>query len=813
MSIRQSILLLVLLSLVSICSIGGYAVVQSSSSANQVKTITDRVVPSALASADLVSLLKDVQLATIYFVDAPKNSDSDSAQKTLSERKTQLQQGLELQLQQANSTTQKAVVSEAKDELDGYFSAIDASIKLKLEGKDDLAQSNLAANVFVYERELRQVLDTLRTEKNRTKDDAITVLKKNLSDTVRILSAVTLLALILLAGLGILLYRRITLPISRMQVMMTDIATSQDFSRRLPLDREDEIGRSIAAFNTMIAKIQESSSLLKQKSADIQSMLQNIPQGILTIVQGNTIHPEYSAYLESILEVNQIDHCNVMEVVFSGSTLGANVLSQVEATIAACIGEDLMNFEFNEHLLITEFEKVMADGTRKIIELNWSPIANEAGCTDRLLLSLRDVTELRMLAAEANQKKHELEIIGEIISLSQEKFYEFIENSMNFINENHQLIAQHSTLDSDVVAQLFRNMHTLKGNARTYGLAHLANKVHATEQTYAALRKQDSSMTWDQQRLLVELAEVQAFLEQYARINEESLGRRGPGRRGNVERYLLVDKQQIQDTIRRLEAVNVSNLHELLEVREAVHQVLRSLGTESLHAVLKDIIDSLPSLAQELEKPAPQIHIHANGFVVKNQAASVLKNVFMHLIRNSLDHGIEPTPLRIAEGKPETGTLTITLQPNGPMMDISLTDDGRGLALDNIRTSALEKGLLSDQDTPKDSDIAKVIFKPGFSTAKSVTNVSGRGVGMDAVLNFVKREGGTVDLRFTDNRIGSKYRSFELVVALPVSHFVNMNEKDFLSHYVHFGQQSNAPSGTNPQALQPFWIDEENILA
>ncbi len=812
MSLRQSIMLLVLLSLVSLCSIGGYAIYQSSSSASQVRTITDQVVPSALASSDLVSLLKDVQLATIYFVDTPKNSDSENNKRVLAERKSQLQLGLEQQFQQANSTTQKAIVNEAKDELEGYFSAIDTSIKFKLDGKDDLAQSNLAANVFVYERELRQVLDTLRTEKNRTKDDAIAILKKNLSHTVGILSAVTLLALLLLASVGILLYQRIVRPISRMQIMMTDIASSQDFSRRLPIDREDEIGRSVVAFNTMIEKIQESSALLKQKSTDIHSMLQNIPQGILTIVPGNIIHPEYSAYLESILETSQIGHHPVMDVVFSGTSLGANVLSQVEAAISACIGEDLMNFEFNEHLLVTEFEKVMPDGRKKVIELNWSPIVNDSACTDRLLLSLRDVTELRMLVAEANEKKHELEIIGEIISLSQEKFYECMKSSMNFLEENRQLIQEHKNHDHNVIAQLFRNMHTLKGNARTYGLAHLANIVHATEQTYDALRKQDSSASWDQATLLGELATVKDTLVHYTTLSEDRLGRKGPGRRGSVDRYLLVDKHQIQETIRRLESVNVSNLHELLEVREAVHRVLRMLGTESLHDVLKDITDSLPSLAQELEKPTPNILIDARGYVVKNQAASVLKNIFVHLIRNALDHGIETPTVRSATGKPVSGTLTITMQPNGQMMELCLADDGQGLALNKIHASAKEKGLLSAQHSHTDREIAQTIFRPGFSTASVVTNVSGRGVGMDAVLNFVKREGGAVDIRFTDNRTGSDYRAFELVVSLPLNHFVNMNTKEFVTHYAHPGPNTH-PAGNSGHALKPFWIDEENILA
>ena len=87
---------------------------------------------------------------------------------------------------------------------------------------------------------------------------------------------------------------------------MSEIASSQDFTRRVPVGRIDEIGHSIVAFNGMIEKIQESSAQLKQKTADIQAMLQNMQQGILTVIDGAVIHAEYSAYLEDIFETKDI---------------------------------------------------------------------------------------------------------------------------------------------------------------------------------------------------------------------------------------------------------------------------------------------------------------------------------------------------------------------------------------------------------------------------------------------------------------------------------------------------------------------------
>lgn len=782
MNIRQRITLLVVLTFVAISSIGGYAIMRSRSSESEVRSVTEGVVPSALASADLVSQLKDVQLATVALVSAPNANLAAQAKESLTSRKSKLQDGLTLQLKQATGVAQTGLVEQATESLANYFSAIDDTAALKLAGQTALAEANLSATVGEYLKEIESIVDTLRVEKNRSKDSAIETLNASLSATVAIISAVTLIAVVAIAGIGMLLYRQIVIPISGMQAMMSEIASSQDFTRRVPVGREDEIGRSTMAFNTMIAKIQENSSLLKQKTTDIQTMLQNMPQGILTVDKGNKVHPEYSAYLETILETGDIAGRDMMDLVFADTNLGPDMLAQIEAACGACIGEDAMNFDFNEHLLVGEIEKKMADGRVRILDLNWSPIIDEDNTTVRLLLCVRDVTELRKLAAEANDQRRELEMIGEILAVSQEKFFQFIDSATKLIDSNEQIIHAHPTIkDADAITHLFRNMHTIKGNARTYALRHLTNTVHEAEQTYDDLRKPYPDIAWDQASLLEELSAVRELVARYARINEVSLGRKGPGRRGNVDRYLLVDRKQIDESLHRLETVNTGNLHELLAARDSVRKVLRLLGTESIAETLAGVFDSLPSLAMELDKVPPMIEIEDNGYVVRNQASGMIKNVFTHLIRNSMDHGIEIPEERLEQGKPAAGTIHLELDVSDGEFLISLADDGRGLAMSRIRAMVIDKGFVAADDTLSDEEIANHIFRPGFSTAEKVTEISGRGVGMDAALNFIKRENGKVEIRFLDDSVGASFRRFETVVTLPEAHVVHVDDSHRLA--------------------------------
>ena len=517
---------------------------------------------------------------------------------------------------------------------------------------------------------------------------------------------------------------------------------------------------------TLEKRVAERTAQLRQKTNDIQAMLQNMPQGVMTVLPGGVIHPEYSAYMETIFETKDIGGQNLMQLVFTNTSLGSNDLSQVDAAVGSCIGEDLMNYEFNSHLLVTDFNITLPNGAAKSLSLSWSPIADENDTVEKLMLCVRDVTELKRLEGEAGAQKRELEIIGEILAVSQEKFQDFIESSYKFVAENEEIIRKTPQKDLDAIGLLFRNMHTIKGNARTYGLLNMTNVVHETEQEYDDLRK-DEEKVWDQDALLNQLALVHASVDEYHKINDVKLGRKGPGRRGNVERFLMVEKDQVARAMALIKAANEGDLADARQALSEVERTLRLIGTEKIDTVLAGIVESMPSLAKELGKEAPQVSIADNGIVVRNQAIGLLKNVFTHLFRNSMDHGLETAEARQAAGKSPVGHIQLEAALDASVLTLKLHDDGRGLAVGRIRQKAIENGVLGEGETRSPEEIANLIFASGFSTADKVTEVSGRGVGMDAVRGFLQKEGGNVAIHFTDNKVGSDQRAFELVITLP----------------------------------------------
>jgi HPt (histidine-containing phosphotransfer) domain-containing protein len=516
--------------------------------------------------------------------------------------------------------------------------------------------------------------------------------------------------------------------------------------------------------------VAERTEQLHEKTVDIQAMLQNMRQGILMIQPNGLVHPEYSRFLEQILETKDIAGKAALPLILDGVALGSDAQDSFETAVASCIGEDSMNFSFNGHLLITECDKRMPDGRIKALNLGWSPICSDDDVVDKLMVVIRDVTELRRLEAEAGQQKRELEMIGQILTVNQEKFHEFVDSARGFVKENEALLHAADERHPDLISQLFRNMHTIKGNARTYGLLHLTNLVHEAEQTYDELRH-DPDKEFDKQTLMSHLKDVLTSIEEYASLNEIKLGRKGPGRRGSAERYVMAEKMHIDAMLVAL--IQAETAQDADSLRAALKQAqlgLQVIGTEPIQSVLDGVFASLPSLAKELDKEPPQLVVRDHGIVIRNQIADLLRNVFVHLYRNSLDHGIERPAERASQGKPAFGMIELALELTHGRLIFRLRDDGRGLALKFIRQKAVEKGLIDEKSDMPDDAVAQLIFASGFSTADAVTEVSGRGVGMDAVKDFVQREGGTIVLSFTDEKAGADFRAFETVISMP-EHF------------------------------------------
>jgi two-component system chemotaxis sensor kinase CheA len=153
-------------------------------------------------------------------------------------------------------------------------------------------------------------------------------------------------------------------------------------------------------------------------------------------------------------------------------------------------------------------------------------------------------------------------------------------------------------------------------------------------------------------------------------------------------------------------------------------------------------------LSNDLGKPI-EFEMHGAETELDRQVLELIKDPLTHMVRNSADHGIELPAERRAAGKPERGTVRLSAWHEGGHILIEVADDGRGLDVGRIKAQAVARGLASEADVDKlsDAQIFQFIFTPGFSTASTVTSVSGRGVGLDVVRANIDQIGGTIDVK------------------------------------------------------------------
>ncbi|MDR1179307.1 MAG: chemotaxis protein CheA [Spirochaetales bacterium] len=181
---------------------------------------------------------------------------------------------------------------------------------------------------------------------------------------------------------------------------------------------------------------------------------------------------------------------------------------------------------------------------------------------------------------------------------------------------------------------------------------------------------------------------------------------------------------------------------------------------------IAQIFSRFPRLVRDLSKSLSKkinLVIEGEDTELDKSVIDDLLDPLIHCVRNSIDHGIEEPAARVAVGKPEEGTILLKASNEGNMIVIQVCDDGKGIDVDAVRKKAVEKGLIHPSKNLTDVEAFNLIFEPGFSTAKSVTNISGRGVGLDVVRTMIGKVNGTVSIA-SERGKGSRF-----IIKLPLT--------------------------------------------
>ncbi|HTV19949.1 MAG TPA: ATP-binding protein, partial [Polyangiaceae bacterium] len=366
-----------------------------------------------------------------------------------------------------------------------------------------------------------------------------------------------------------------------------------------------------------------------------------------------------------------------------------------------------------------------------------------------VLVTLRDVTLVRGLAHSVARAEREATLIARILDAGLPKFLAFCAASREKLAEASDLLSSPAALGEMGIESVSRTLHTIKGNAGMLALDAVVRAAHDAEDLCRphgdAGPGAERAAARDAVRALAELV-----------ADQEALAKRKLGApAATCDARQARQLQGLAAIEARLADASEPETPLLAELRA----IIDGLTGVPLHELFEDAARNLPDLARELGRAAPLVECDDAGLRLASEWAPVLADALVHVLRNALDHGIEPADERLATGKPARGRITLRAEKSERSVRLRIGDDGRGLALERLRQKA-------DGQPCTDEELAELIFAFGFSTARQVSTFSGRGVGMDAVRSELRRRGGDARAEFT-GPARDGYRPFVLVLSLP----------------------------------------------
>lgn len=352
---------------------------------------------------------------------------------------------------------------------------------------------------------------------------------------------------------------------------------------------------------------------------------------------------------------------------------------------------------------------------------------------------------------------------------------------------------------AELLSALFRVVHTIKGTTGFLPFRRLEAVAHAAESLLAQIRRGGVQTSRDVVDALLEVADAmramfgsieasgtegdESYVDLVARLDrltwpdaEEPAARvvadepvheaQDPSRRRNAEDPTIRVDVTLLDSLMNLVGELVLTRNQVVQrvgtgadadLRN-VSQRLALLTTELQDGIMQARLQpidtvwrSLPRLVRDLAGQlgkSVRLEMHGRDVDLDRTILEAIKDPLTHMVRNAVDHGIEPPEERVLAGKPAEGLLVLRAYHEGGLVTIELTDDGAGIDPEQLRRVGVRRGVVTAEAAEHlhGRDLLDVVFRPGFSTAGQVTNVSGRGVGMDVVRTNIEKIGGTVDL-------------------------------------------------------------------
>ena len=449
--------------------------------------------------------------------------------------------------------------------------------------------------------------------------------------------------------------------------------------------------------------------------------LTTIKEGLLLIDENYIIMNQYSEYLTDMFERIDIQDESFIDLIYADTDKSGDERKELERFLNFLFHNKTADLEMIMDLNPFKSKKIIIrkdDAVVREIIVNADFIRiNDKDTVEFVMVIFEDITDIlnfeKQLLDQKTKYQQEVESISAIIKSGPSLFINYLDESGVILNEISSNIR--NLHDTKKLNHVFRQAHSLKGSSKHLELNHISSVSHRIEDILIEVRDNPEDVP-------------QNFIE------------------------------QIEDLIAELFA-EFENLNIMIDKLKGFSMIRNVTTTMEKKNFLDEFLNSLPSMAESIAKDLDKnVTLEILNELDEIPFLSKIKNPLIHMLRNCIDHGIEDQFERLTKGKEITGRIILRLYKTDIYYNIEIKDDGSGVNFENVRRKAIEKNLIAENDdTVTRADLLKLIFTPGFSSKGKVTELSGRGYGLDIVKDAAEQLNGKV-IFYTKIDIGTRIR-------------------------------------------------------
>ncbi|HNY10441.1 MAG TPA: ATP-binding protein [Candidatus Wallbacteria bacterium] len=499
-----------------------------------------------------------------------------------------------------------------------------------------------------------------------------------------------------------------------------------NFSNPMPIHEDEQLGKISSAFNMMLETVDHTFKNLDaevaKRSSELKMLMGNVKIGIFSINREFRVNREYSKECLKIFECSEIGGMNFFDLVHVYGS-------------AHDFKENIKKF-FDLYFLNSGIDSESLNALNPIAEYKWNekylqftmfPVFSltSGNGVENILIQVEDVTSNKMLQLEISQKDMEARQIRKMV-LDRDAFFDFMAETSKMINSIKRF--ENERIGMEAVSEIYRVAHTIKGGAGCFELSAVVDLMTKFEDDLDKIIKSAKLGPNETEKVKSGIALAEKVFAETRNYSSRIFGRRSFDA-GAVEfRYKKSELDKMVGEVR-------ANCNDQTALKKSLSQFY----CIPARRVFAKSFAMVAPLAQKLEK-AVVLNLEGEETGLTYLFSDKLSEVMLHLLRNSIDHGIESPEERLSTGKPEEGVISVKISKDQQRFKLEVSDDGRGLDAEKIAASALDKRIITGEQAASLTEAEKLnlIFMPGFSTRSDVTTTSGRGIGMDIVKNAVE---------------------------------------------------------------------------